>query len=576
MAENTERELLRIEQLQVYFGNETAPVKAVDDIQFSVWEGETIGVLGESGSGKSVTAKAIMQLLKKETLQLWSGSIIWDADDTTDLMQLSSRQMEKVRGSQIAMIFQDPMSSLNPVMRCGKQVQEVFQGKEVDQSQVRLQVLNWFEKVKLPDPERIFNAYPHQLSGGQLQRVMIAMAMAGEPRLLIADEPTTALDVTVQKTILTLINELKSEVNMSIIFISHDLAVIGEVADRVVVMYQGRIVESGMTAQVMSDPQHPYTQALMACRPPLDKKVDRLPVLDNFIGQTATPPEFKTWSASEIDGRLAQLTAREPIIEISDLRTSFVVKRNFRGKAVKTVKAVDGVSFEIYPGETLGLVGESGCGKTTLGRSILGLERAARGSVRYSGREILGLEEHKIRVLRKDLQIVFQNPYASLNPRMMVGAMLQEPMKVYGIGSSAKERTERAKELLNTVGLEEAHYYRFADEFSGGQRQRIAIARALAVQPKFIICDEPVSSLDVSVQAQILNLLLDLRDRFELTYLFISHDLSVVRFISDRIAVMNRGLLEEIGPTERVFNQPERDYTRKLLAAIPGQENTLL
>ena len=569
-----EKVLLEVKNLAIHFGSQERLVKAADGVSFVLEEGQTLGILGESGSGKSVTGLSIMQLLREEQVTLKSGQILWHETEhgQVDLMNLPSQKMEQVRGQEIAMIFQDPMSSLNPVMKCGDQILEVVQKTVGRGGTDKSLVMEWLKKVKLPDAERIYHSYPHQLSGGQLQRIMIAMAMAGEPRLLIADEPTTALDVTIQKSILQLVNDLKSTFHTSIIFISHDLGVINEVADVAAVMYRGKIVEYGEVRQIMTGPVHPYTKALLACRPPIGKKLKRLPVLDDFMTEEDRPSEdlFDSWTQEEMDDRLASLREKPPLLEVTDINTWFVAKKDFWGRPKEWVKAVNDVSLEVYPGETVGLVGESGCGKTTLGRSILGLEKAARGSVRYQGVELLELTERAFRPYRKDLQIVFQNPFASLNPRMSVGEMLMEPMKVFKIGKSKLERKRKAMDLLQTVGLEERHFYRNPRAFSGGQRQRIAIARALTLQPKFIICDESVSSLDVSVQAQILNLLLDLQQQLDLTYLFISHDLSVVRYVSDRIIVMNKGVVVEEGPTESVFNDPQSEYTERLLQAIPG------
>ena len=565
-------QILDIEGLTVHFEQDGKVVKAVDGINLAFPRGTTTGLVGESGSGKSVTAQAIMQLLQRDRLRLFTGSIRWKSgqDDAEDLMKRTNAQMERVRGAQIGMIFQDPMASLNPILTCGQQVMEVVRKHQPEEAQPDKLVKHWLEKVRLPDPDRIYGAYPHELSGGQQQRVMIAMAMAANPKLLIADEPTTALDVTVQRAILDLLHQLQAATGTTILFISHDLGVIQRMADQVAVMYQGKIVEYGPAQKVLTDPDHTYTKMLLACRPPADRKLIRLPVLDDFMGEEAGPKvkAQRSWQPSEIADRLQQLTANPPLIEVRNIRTEFDSGKGWSTARSRPVVAVDDVSFDIFPGETLGLVGESGCGKTTLGRSILALERAATGSVLYGGRDLLTLDENELRPVRKDLQIIFQNPYGSLNPRKSVGQMLMEPIRVLQPKTTRDERKQRAMELLRVVGLEEEHFGRPPRAFSGGQRQRIAIARALAVEPRFIVCDECVSSLDVSVQAQILNLLLDLRDQFDLTYLFISHDLSVIRMISDRIAVMHKGKIVELGGAEAVFNNPVSEYTRTLLTSI--------
>jgi peptide/nickel transport system ATP-binding protein len=446
-------------------------------------------------------------------------------------------------------------------------------------------VLDLFARVQLPHPERIYKAYPHQLSGGQKQRVMIAMAMSCQPGVLIADEPTTALDVTVQKTILDLMNKLKEEMGSSILFITHDLGVIAEIADRVLVMFKGKIVEEGSVEDIFSNPQHPYTKSLLACRPPLHHRLRRLPVVSDFMETTkAEDGSLKIIekdssleemlrkarvSGLETRKRLRELKQKAPILQVQDLHTWFPAERSFWGGTKSYIKAVNGVSFEVYPGETLGLVGESGCGKTTLGRSLLGLAPVRSGQVLYKGASLLELKSHEILDLRREMQIIFQDPYASLNPRMSVGKAIMEPMQVHGLYNSDEERRERALQLLHTVNLEPQHFYRYPHEFSGGQRQRIAIARALALNPKFIICDESVSALDVSVQAQVLNLLIELRETYRFTYIFISHDLSVVKFMSDRLIVMNDGKIVEQGPSEQVYANPQQAYTRQLIEAIP-------
>lgn len=586
--------LLEVKDLNVSFRTDEGEIKAVDGISFSVGRGETLGIVGESGSGKSVTALSIMRLVPSPG-KVTNGQVHYYAHghDPIDLLSISRPIMRTYRGNELAMIFQEPMSSLNPVFRCGEQVVEaIIQHREVSKSEAKKLVMDLFEKVRLPNPERIYKAYPHQLSGGQKQRVMIAMAMSCQPGILIADEPTTALDVTVQKAILDLMNDLKKELQSSILFITHDLGVIAEVADRVMVMYQGKIVEEGTVEEIFTDPKHPYTKSLLACRPPLDYRLRRLPVVSDFMdlelnesGQAVIKERTTSLKSvvsrmrvpsMETVKRLRDLQQREPILEVKNLRTWYPLKKSFLGGVTEYVKAVDDVSFEVYPGETLGLVGESGCGKTTLGRSILGLTPTMSGEVLYKGESLLGMERLDMTKKRQEMQIIFQDPYASLNPRMTIGNAIMEPMDVHGLYSSKEERRERVLQLLDTVSLSPKHFNRYPHEFSGGQRQRIAIARALALNPKFIICDESVSALDVSVQAQVLNLLMELREKYRFTYIFISHDLSVVKFMSDRMIVMNQGKIEEAGPSDEIYANPQREYTRKLIDAIPKGMNEQL
>ncbi len=582
--------LLDIQQLKTYFTTENGTVKAVDDVSFSIQKGETVGIVGESGSGKSVTSLSIMRLLQEPPGQIAGGNIWYNkGEQKVDLANLTDQEMQQYRGNEIAMIFQEPMTSLNPVFKCGNQVTEaILQHQNVSKKEAKEQCLELFKKVQLPDPERIFDAYPHQISGGQKQRVMIAMALSCNPKILIADEPTTALDVTVQKAILNLMNDLKTEFESSIIFITHDLGVIAEIADKVIVMYKGKIVEQGTVQQIFTNPQHPYTKGLLACRPPLHTRMRRLPVISDFMDTNITESGevLLTEKAADIQQVLAQneqnisvyrsrqeqLQQRAPILEVKNLNTWFSKKKSFFGKTLEYVKAVNDVSFEVYKGETLGLVGESGCGKTTLGRTILRLTPAHSGEVWYNGTNLLGLNEREMRAWRKRIQIIFQDPYASLNPRMTIGNAILEPMQVHQLHQNDENRRAKVIDLLETVGLSAEHFHRYPHEFSGGQRQRICIARALAVDPEFIICDESVSALDVSVQAQVLNLLIDLREQFDLTYIFISHDLSVVKFISDRMIVMNQGRIEEMGNAEDIYNNPQKAYTKRLISAIPNVE----
>ena len=490
--------------------------------------------------------------------------------------------MRSFRGNEIAMIFQEPMTSLNPVFTCGDQVMEaIILHQKLTHSAAKLLTIELFEKVQLPDPERIFNTYPHQISGGQKQRVMIAMAMSCQPSVLIADEPTTALDVTVQKTILELMQKLQAEQEMGILFITHDLGVIAELADKVVVMYKGKIVEKGNVWDIFNSPKHPYTKGLLACRPPLDKRYTFLPTVSDFmtiddkgniLDNGVSVSEFTKSLVVKKNTRETiqkQLFAKSPILNIKELKTYFPIKGGFFGGITDYVKAVDNVSFDVYPGETLGLVGESGCGKTTIGRSIIRLEEATQGEIIYEGKDVTKMDGNQLRAFRKDVQIIFQDPYSSLNPRMTIGNAIMEPMQVHGILENDEQRKAKVEELLSRVSLDPSHFYRYPHEFSGGQRQRIGIARALAVNPKFIICDESVSALDVSVQAQVLNLLNELKQEFKLTYIFISHDLSVVKYMSDRMVVMQEGKIEEMGDADQIYNNPKTDYTKKLIDAIP-------
>jgi peptide/nickel transport system ATP-binding protein len=578
--------LLEVKNLVTEFKTEEGIMKAVNDVSFTLHRGETIGIVGESGSGKSVTSLSIMRLIPSPPGRIASGQIIYHTQDgkQVDLAKLTDEEMRKYRGNEISMIFQEPMTSLNPVFTCGSQVSEaIMLHQKMNKKQADQLTLDMFAKVQLPDPVRVLNAYPHQLSGGQKQRVMIAMAMSCNPNILIADEPTTALDVTVQATILDLMNQLRSELESSILFITHDLGVIAEIADRVIVMYKGKIVEQGTVLDIFSDPKHPYTRSLLACRPPLDIRLKKLPTVVDFMkeenGQIIELPttvsqaiNAQVISKDDTIARRAKLEAGKTLLEIRNLKTWFPSKRNFFGKPIDYVKAVDDVSFNVQEGETLGLVGESGCGKTTLGRTLLRLAPAAGGEIIFEGRNVLDLSQSDLKDLRRHMQIIFQDPYSSLNPRMTIGNAIQEPMSVHGVHENEKVRKEKVLELLQKVNMRPEHYNRYPHEFSGGQRQRICIARALALNPRFIICDESVSALDVSVQAQVLNLLIQLREEFKFTYIFISHDLSVVKFMSDRMVVMNKGKIEEMGYADDIYNNPQREYTQKLINAIPKGE----
>jgi peptide/nickel transport system ATP-binding protein len=554
--------ILEVRHLTVVFHHERVTTQAVEDISFSIDRGETLGIVGESGSGKSVTALSILRLIPEAEGGVTKGDIFFrDATGSmTSLLSLSEKQMQEFRGREVGMIFQEPMTSLNPVLTCGFQVTETLQWHlKTSRKEARTRTLKWFDEVGLPGPEAIFKSYPHQLSGGQKQRVMIAMAMSCNPDLLIADEPTTALDATVQKTILDLMKGLQVKYGMSIVFITHDLALVSGFADRILVMYKGKIVEEGKTEKVFRAPFHPYTAGLLKCRPPDNIRLKRLPVIAEFLEN-----EAKTVQQSEIETveerrcRHAILYSRPPILQVKDLETEFPSHFSFFGKADAFVKAVNNVSFDVFPGETLGIVGESGSGKTTLGRSILQLIRSRSGIIMFDGHEIQGLSAKKLKTVRKDLQIIFQDPYSSLNPRLTAGAAIMEPVRMLARYRNEDQIKRRAIELLEMVGLGNEHFSRYPHEFSGGQRQRICIARTLAVQPRLIICDESVSALDVSIQAQILNLLNNLKNEFGFTYVFISHDLSVVRFMSDRLIVMRNGRIEESGDADKIYSFPEK------------------
>ena len=575
--------LLQIKDLHTEFTTEEGLVKAVKGISFDLLAGETVGIVGESGSGKSVTSLSIMRLLS-EAGKIAQGEIFFnDKNKIVDLTKISEEEIRQYRGNEIAMIFQEPMTSLNPVMKCGDQVAEaLILHKKLSKKEARIQTIALFEKVKLPRPEQMYDSYPHQISGGQKQRVMIAMAISCDPSILIADEPTTALDVTVQATILELLQQLQKEKNMGMLFITHDLGVIADIADKVVVMYKGKVVESGTVEQIFNSPKHPYTKGLLACRPPLHQRLKKLPTIVDFMteNQDGTFTEiFKSVDDSrnsfvvtqqEITAQRKNIYAQQPILKVENLCTWFPIRKGIFGKVKEHVKAVDDVSFDVYPGETLGLVGESGCGKTTLGRSIIRLVEPTDGKVIFKGEDFASLHGSVLRKMRKHIQIIFQDPYSSLNPRMTIGRAIMEPMQVHKLHNNDTDRKRKVIELLERVNLNASHFNRYPHEFSGGQRQRICIARALALQPQFIICDESVSALDVSIQAQVLNLLNELKKDFNFTYIFISHDLSVVKFMSDRMIVMNKGKIEEMGDPEQIYYHPKSEYTKRLIAAIPG------
>ena len=563
--------LLNIKNLKISFLRDGEWNESVHGVSFEVPKGKTLGIVGESGSGKSVSNLAVMRLLNEKQSKITADEITLDGKD---ILHLSENEMHDVRGKRIAMIFQEPMTSLNPVFQCGFQVTEaILAHEDVTEEEAKSRVITLFKKVLLPRPEAIYKSYPHELSGGQKQRVMIAMALACNPELLIADEPTTALDVTVQKEILKLLQELQKSDNLSMIFISHDLGVVSEVSDYIAVMHSGNIVEYGEAQEILNNPKDPYTKGLLACRPPMDYRLKRLPIVKEFLdGTWREDTDFKQQlivTQEEREDHLKEIYSREPLLKVEHLKTWFPLKKGLFNRVYDHVKAVDDVSFEVYPGETLGLVGESGCGKTTLGRSILRLVEPSEGKIIFEGKDVMSLSGNDLREYRKHAQIVFQDPYSSLNPKMRIGDAIAEPMLVHGLEPDAKKRRDKVCELLTEVGLQPEHYQRYPHEFSGGQRQRICIARALAVHPKLIICDESVSALDVSVQAQVLNLLNRLKKDFGFTYIFISHDLSVVRFMSDRILVMYNGRPVELGDADEIFNNPKNEYTKKLINAIP-------
>ncbi|MCG9893489.1 MAG: ABC transporter ATP-binding protein [Thermosynechococcaceae cyanobacterium MS004] len=614
--------ILAVQNLQVQFQGEEGITKAVDDISFTLPRGQTLGIVGESGSGKSVTALSLMGLVPSPPGQVVGGEVWFEAlgSPAVNLLALPEKQLQRYRGSRISMIFQEPMSSLNPVFTCGFQLTEaLLLHKAISEPEARREAIALLQEVKLIPEDADLNRqilaeadakgevlterqllgqinerkqsflrrYPHELSGGQIQRIMIAMAISCNPAVLIADEPTTALDVTVQAKILDLLRELRDKRGMSIIFVSHDLGIIAEIADTVAVMYGGKIVEYGSIQQIFNQPQHPYTKGLLACRPQPSKRLKYLPTVTDFMetvlngsgqaviqakDESAHPRPVIEVTDAEQEQRLSTFALETPLLAVENLQVFFPV-RGLLGQAKRYVMAVNDVSFQVRPGETLGLVGESGCGKTTLGRALVRLIEPTGGKIWFEGQNLTQLEGKALRRLRQDLQIIFQDPYSSLNPRMSVGAIVMEPMRIFAKLSGTQPKQtfrDRAAYLLERVGLQPKDMRRYPHEFSGGQRQRICIARSLALNPKFIVCDESVSALDVSVQAQVLNLLKELQQDFNLTYLFISHDLSVVKFMSDRIMVMNQGKIEEIGPAERIYQHPQQDYTRQLIAAIPS------
>jgi peptide/nickel transport system ATP-binding protein len=553
--------LVSVRNLQVNFRiDRHTSFAAVKGISFDIPVNSTVALVGESGSGKSVTSLAMLGLLPKENSSVPSGSAVIYGG--RNLLELSQRELRNLRGKEISMIFQEPMSSLNPVFSVGFQLTEVLRlHMGLSAGEARARSIALLGEVGIPEPEKSIDKYPFQMSGGQQQRVMIAMAIACEPKLLIADEPTTALDVTIQKQILDLIRDLQRKHQMSVLFVTHDLAVVGEIADFVVVMREGEIREQGPAEEVFERPQDTYTQALLQCRPQLKRRAMRLPVIDDFM--SGHPVSY-----ADAPERARGLTGSEPIVlDVEGLSKSFYSREGLFGK--REFKAVHNVSFKLARGKTLGLVGESGSGKTTVGLTLMRLHEATGGKAFFDGRDILSLSNKEFMEYKRRIQIIFQNPYASLNPRFTVGHIVTEPMLIHGIGNSEQERTDMAFELLNKVGLPEVSFYKYPHEFSGGQRQRIAIARCLTMKPDILICDESVSALDVSVQAQVLNLLQDLQDEFQMSYIFISHDLAVVKYISDQVMVMNEGEIVEMANSDDIYLHPQHPYTQKLLSSIP-------
>ncbi len=561
---NPKNSILSVKNLSISFSD----FEALNSVSFNIKKGECTALVGESGSGKSLSSMAIMGLLPK-TAEIKSGEIIFQQENKpTNLLTLDNKAHRKLRGKVISMIFQEPMTSLNPTLTCGYQVAEILrQHTNFNAKVIQSKVLDLFKEVMLPRPDSIFKSYPHQISGGQKQRVMIAMAIACKPELLIADEPTTALDVTVQKEILQLIAKLQRKYKMSVLFITHDLGVVKSIAKDVIVMQKGKIVESGETEEVFKNAKHPYTKGLLASRPPINKRPKTLQTVQSFLNNSSE----NTILISKEERKLShqKIYSEKPILKVKNLKTQFSIQKNWLGKTTKFLDAVNLVSFELYKGETLGLVGESGCGKTTLGRSLIKLETASEGEVLYHDKNILNFNKKEMSIFRKQFQIIFQDPYSSLNPKLTVGAIISEVLKVHKIAKTSQEIHQRTYELLEKVGLEPKHFNHYPHELSGGQRQRVGIARALAVEPEIIICDESVSALDVSVQAQVLNLLNHLKQEFNLTYIFISHDLSVVRYMSDRVIVMNQGSIEEEGEADTLFQHPKNSYTQKLIHSIP-------
>lgn len=559
--------LLQFKNVSVQFYQDNITVDAVKNISFEIEKSKITAIVGESGSGKSVTAMSVLGLLPKHAKI--SGDILFSEEGITltNTRKIKEKKISSIRGNKISMIFQEPMTSLNPVITCGNQVMEaLLQHKNLTKKQAREKTIELFKQVELPDPESLFKRYPHQISGGQKQRVMIAMAISCDPLLLIADEPTTALDVVVQKSIMALLKKLQQENHMAILLITHDLGLVAEHADNLIVFYKGEIVESGTTTNTLKNPSHPYTKGLLSCRPLIGSKGKKLPVLEDFLSSQST--QFIADSSLKIKSKKENHT--QPVLSVENLKVFFPATKNIWGKPKTFHKALDGITFNVMRQETLGIVGESGSGKTTLGKTILQLIKPTSGKIIVNGEDITQQSREKAQSIRKELQIVFQDPYGSLNPRMTIGDAITEPMKVHNLHYNDKSRKEKTIALLNQVKLEEKHFNRYPHQFSGGQRQRICIARALALEPSFLIFDESVSALDVSIQAQILNLINELKATHDFTSIFISHDLSVVNYISDRILVMKSGKIVEEGDADTIISHPRDEYTRQLISAIPG------
>ncbi len=565
--------LLSIENLTIGFPSNQGKFYAVKDVSLDIHHGQSIGIVGESGSGKSVTALSILNLLPPSAT-VFSGKVNYrmNEDRWVDILKADSRMVRNIRGRHISMIFQEPMTSLNPVYTCGDQVSEIMiRHLKYSRKEARNKAEQLFSEVELPSPPRIFESYPHELSGGQRQRVMIAMAISCDPTLLIADEPTTALDVTIQNFILDLLKGLKQRYGMSLIFISHDLAVVSEVADEMAVMYNGEIVEKGSRQQIIHSPGNAYTRGLIACKPPLDRRPERLYTLADFMEADGSDNKPKKHEVAPNDNKAKEDVKDAPaIFNLHNVSKAFPLERNFFGKPIETLPAINQVSLDIYQGETLGLVGESGSGKSTLARILMQLLDFDSGEIIFKGKDFNRFTRNDLRRFRQKVQIIFQDPYSTLNPRLSTGKMISEPLHYYRYYRTSHDRKKRTMQLLNDVRLGEDFYNRYPHELSGGQRQRVAIARVLALNPEFIICDEAVSALDVSIQAEVLNLLQDLKKNYNLTYVFITHDFSVVRFMSDRVAVMKDGSIIEIGESNHVFDSPQNDYTRRLLHSIPA------
>jgi peptide/nickel transport system ATP-binding protein len=576
--------ILEINKLKTYFHTRSETIRAVDDVTFSIEKGEIVGVVGESGSGKSVTCHSILGLLPQPPARIEGGSIKFEK---LELLKLPKHALRSLRGKKISMVFQDPMSCLNPFMTILDQVAEpLIIHENLSRQEAERQALEMMEKVGIRDTAKRAGSFPHEFSGGMRQRVMIAMALVTKPDLLLADEPTTALDVTVQAKILQILKSLQKELGVSVLFITHDLGVVAEIADRIVVMYRGKVVEQGKVKDIFKNPKHPYVKGLLACRPTLDCKYHTLPTVDDFLETKENADgSIEVYQNPEAEKRLQKLESattsesytfsdtNQNLLEVSGLKVYFNGSKGLFGKAAEEVRAVDGIDLTIQKGKTVGLVGESGCGKTTAGRAILHLIRPTQGTVLYDGESLGALPQEALLEYRKKMQIIFQDPYASLNPRLTIEQTLTEPMIVHRLGKDRSNRRDMVVNLLEEVGLSSKHLLRYPHEFSGGQRQRICVARALAVEPEFIVCDECVSAMDVSVQAQVLNLLRKLQQKRQLTYLFISHDLSVVKFISDEVVVMNAGKIVESGTAQELYANPREDYTKDLISSIPSPYN---